>query len=91
MTSGFNPVKTPITDYPHPVGTTMRGSMGSLSTVIDRDGFAFLACCVQHEGQGVVSGYYVQSENGRILDRSVPDPEADGYECPHTPGAGLLG
>jgi hypothetical protein len=88
MTSGFNPVKTPTTDYPHPVGTVMRGSMGSLSTVIDRDGHAFLACCITHEEQGVASGYYVQSENGRILDRSEP-AGIDSYECPNTPGAGL--
>lgn len=82
------PAKTPITAYPHPVGTIMRGSMGSLSTVVDRDGYAFLACCADHEAQGVASGYYVQSEGGRILDRSEP-AGVDSYACPTDPGAGI--
>lgn len=85
----FNPTKTRIEDYPHPAGAIMRGSMGSLSTVIDRDGHAFLACCTAHERQGLASGYYVQSENGRILDRSEP-AGIDTYVCPNTPGQ-LLG
>jgi len=91
MTSNFKPAKTPTVNYPHPVGTTMRGAMGSLSTVVDRDGFVFLACCTEHEAQGQASGYFVMSEDGRVLDHSEPEPESEGYECPHVPGAGLLG
>ncbi|MFJ4738758.1 hypothetical protein [Streptomyces sp. NPDC088775] len=83
--SGFNPQKIRVIDYPHPVGTIMRGSMGSTSTVVDRGGFAFLACCITHDEQGVASGYYVQAEDGRILDRSEPT-DLDTYVCPHTPG-----
>jgi hypothetical protein len=84
--SDFNPVKTPIADYPHPVGTIMRSSMGSLWVVVDRDGLTFRACCLQHEKQGVASGYWIQSEDGRVLDRSEPAPEVDSYDCPNVPG-----
>jgi len=87
--SDFHPVKTLLADYPHPPGTVMRGSMGSLSTVVDRGGYAFLACCTVHDVQGVASGYYVMSEDGRILDRSVP-AGIESYVCPHVPGQ-LLG
>lgn len=81
----FNPVKIPTAEYPHPVGTVMRGSMGSLSTVIDRDGYAFLACCTAHEAEGRASGYYPQADDGRVLDRSEP-AGIPSYDCPHTPG-----
>lgn len=85
--TGFNPVKTPIADYPHPVGTIMRGSTGTtLWVVVDRGGMTFRACCLAHEEQGVASGYWIQSEDGRVLDRSEPAPEVDGYACPNVPG-----
>lgn len=91
MPNSFNPVKTPVANYPHPVGAIMRGSTGiTLWTVVNRDGYVFRACCPEHEEQGVASGYWIQSENGRVLDRSEPAPEIDSYDCPHAPGAGLL-
>lgn len=88
--TNFQPVKVAVSAYPHPVGAIVRGSMGSLSTVVDRDGFVFLACCAEHESQGVASGYYVQAEGERILGRSEL-AGVDSYTCPHTPGGGSLG
>lgn len=80
----FNPEKIPTADYPHPVGTVVLGT-GGLSTVVDRDGTTFLACCQEHESAGVASGYYPQRENGRLLGlgHEAAGIEQDGYECPN--------
>jgi hypothetical protein len=83
--TGFIPELVTIANYPHPVGTVMRGSFGSMSTVVERDGFVFLACCTEHEAKGKASGYFVQASHGRILDRSEP-AGTDTYVCPHVPG-----
>lgn len=67
----FNPQKTPIADFPFPADTAVIGSMGSLYTVVDRDGYAFLACCPWCEEHGIASGFYAQQENGRLLVRDL--------------------
>lgn len=82
---GFIPEKVRTPEYPHPVGTVMRGSFGSTSTVVERNGYAFLACCTAHEAEGKASGYFVQASHGRILDRSEP-AGINNYDCPHVPG-----
>ncbi len=79
--SDFNPQKVRLKDYPYPVGTIMRGSMGSVSVVVDRGGYAFLASCAKCNEVGAASGYYVQAQNGRILDRSEPAPEGITTRC----------
>ena len=63
-----------VEEYPHPVGTTLCGPTGAISTVIDRDGHVFLACCAEHERQGVASGYYPQQVpgGGKSLYRHEP-------------------
>lgn len=63
----FKPVNVPLTDYPHPVGAVVRGSVGVLHVVTDRGGFAYLACCTSHEAAGRASGWHVQANAGRIL------------------------
>lgn len=90
MPEDFAPHRIPIAEYPHPVGAVMRGSMGSLSTVVDRDGFAFLACCTTHIEAGLVTGYHPQADSGRLLDRSEPAGISE-YVCPNRPGSGLPG
>jgi len=81
---GFIPERVTLADYPQPVGTIMRGSFGSLTVVVERDGFVFLACCLEHETQGKASGYFVQASHGRICDRSEP-AGINSYACPHIP------
>jgi hypothetical protein len=63
----FNPVKIPTNEFPFPVGSTVQGHFFALYTVVDRDGFAFLACCADHEDDGTASGWYPVTENGRML------------------------
>lgn len=62
----FHPEKTRIGDFPFPVGSTVRGSMGSLYVVTDHDGFAFIACCTRHEKEDSASGWY-PAERGQLL------------------------
>lgn len=63
----FHPVKTPTSDFPFPVGSTIRGGSGLVHVVVDRDGYAFVACCMTHEHAGTASGWHPASENGRLL------------------------
>lgn len=79
----FNPEKIPTAEYPHPVGAVLLGT-GGLSTVIDRDGTAFLACCQAHEDAGKAFGYYPQRDNGRLLGfgHERTDFKPGGYQCP---------
>lgn len=64
----FHPEKIPVAEFPHPPGSVVRAPGSSLrSVVIDRDGFAFLACCTAHERYGTASGYNPCRDNGRIL------------------------
>lgn len=69
--SEFNPVKTPVADFPFPVGSAVRGSHGSLYVVADHEGFAFLACCTEHEAAGRASGFPPATDNGRLLVRDL--------------------
>jgi len=68
----FHPEKIPVGEYPHPAGTGVRGSFGVVSTVIDRGGFVFLACCAAHERAGIASGCYAARDKGRILGKEEP-------------------
>lgn len=72
----FNPEKVPVSGFPHPPGAGVAGPAGALSTVTDRNGFAFLACCATHERAGTASGYYPQRDKGRLLGQ---------YEATTTP------
>lgn len=63
----FNPVKIPTNEFPFPVGSAVQGEFFELYTVVDRDGFTFLACCSDHERDGTASGWYPVAENGRML------------------------
>ncbi|MFJ6559900.1 hypothetical protein ACIQMV_08465 [Streptomyces sp. NPDC091412] len=76
---GFIPEKVRTTDYPHPVGTIVSGTSG-LHTVVDRDGWAFLACCTEHHTQGRANGYFPQVSHGRHLARVEPS-DIDSYDC----------
>ena len=83
----FQPAKTPIADFPHPVGQVVLGSLGMRYVVTDRDGYAFLACCALHDQEGVASGWYPQHNNGRPLATFTPaTPEqqahAEAVRCP---------
>jgi hypothetical protein len=86
--SDFHPEKIPVAEFPYAPGTGVTGSFGVLSTVIDRDGFAFLACCAAHERAGTASGYYAQRDKGRILGRdeaaTSPPPDDCGRDEPVT-------
>lgn len=82
--TGFIPEKVRIGDYPHPAGSIVRGS-GGLHTVVDRDGWAFLACCTEHTDQGRASGYYPQISNGRHLAQ-IEATDVDSYDCPFPNG-----
>ncbi|MFF1341095.1 hypothetical protein ACFVYT_24780 [Streptomyces sp. NPDC058290] len=81
--AGFNPQKIALADYPHPVGTILRRSMGSPLTVVDRNGYAYLACCIEHEKRGNAFGYHPQADRGQILDRSEP-ARITSYRCPRS-------
>ncbi len=61
----FKPESIPVTEFPHPPGAVIGDTVWHV--VIDRDGFAFLACCMSHERAGKASGYYPQRNAGRIL------------------------
>jgi hypothetical protein len=71
--STFNPEKIRTTDFPWPVGTALRGGLGSLYTVVDRDGWAFLACCPWCEEHAIASGWYPQQDKGRFLPRDFTE------------------
>ena len=83
-TTGFIPEKVRIDDYPHPTGAIVRGS-GGLHTVVDRDGWAFFACCIEHHTQGRANGYYPQVSHGRHLAQVEP-ANVDSYDCPFPNG-----
>lgn len=61
--------RIPVAEFPYPVGSAVRGSLGSLYTVIDRQGDAFLACCAHCDTAGKASGWYPVRANDRILHR----------------------
>jgi hypothetical protein len=82
--TGFIPEKVRIGDYPHPVGAIVSGS-GGLHTVVDRDGWAFFACCTDHHEQGRANGFYPQASHGRHLARVEPT-NVDSYDCPFPNG-----
>jgi hypothetical protein len=67
----FNPQKIAIADFPFPAGTAVLGGLGSLYTVVDRDGWAFLACCPWCEEHAIASGFYAQQDGGRLLVRDL--------------------
>lgn len=77
--SGFIPEKVRIGDYPHQVGTIVRGT-GGLHTIVDREGWAFFACCVEHHTEGRANGFYPQVSHGRHLAR-VEVANVDSYDC----------
>lgn len=66
-TSPFNPQKILVAEFRYVAGSTVRGTFGSLYTVVDRDGYAFLACCTDHETAGTASGWYPCTNAGRTL------------------------
>lgn len=82
--TGFIPEKIRIADYPHPVGAIVRGT-GGLHTVVDRDGYAFFACCADHHEQARANGYFPQVSHGRHLARVEP-ADVDSYDCPFPDG-----
>jgi hypothetical protein len=82
--TGFIPELIPITEYPHPVGAIVLGT-GGLHTVVDRDGYAFFACCVEHHDEGRANGFFPQMSHGRHLARVEP-AEVDAYDCPFPNG-----
>jgi hypothetical protein len=82
--TGFIPEKVRIDDYPHPVGAIVRGT-GGLHTVVDRDGWAFFACCTAHHEQGRANGYFPQVSHGRHLAQVEPT-DVDSYDCPFPNG-----
>lgn len=75
--TAFTPEKIPTAEFPFPPGAAVRGGLGSLYIVIDRDGWAFLACCQPCETAGLASGWYPQQDGGRFLPRDLTeaDPE----------------
>lgn len=79
----FNPVKIPVADFPFPVGSAVRGSYGSLYVVADHDGFAFLACCTEHEQAGRASGWPPCADAGRLLPQleAVDGPPPVNCRC----------
>ncbi|NEA52353.1 hypothetical protein [Streptomyces sp. SID10815] len=81
---GFIPEKVRIDDYPHPVGAIVSGT-GGLLTVVDRDGWAFLACCTQHHTEGRANGFFPQMSHGRHLAQVEPS-DVDSYDCPFPNG-----
>ena len=82
----FNPEKIPVAEFPHPAGAGVTGSFGVVSTVIDRDGFVFLACCAAHERARTASGYYAARDKGRVLGEyealGSPPPDDCGRDAP---------
>jgi hypothetical protein len=74
--SDFHPEKIPVADFPFLVGSAVQGSLYARYTVVDRAGFAFVACCEAHERAGRASGWYPQREHGRLLAEfeAVPSP-----------------
>ena len=72
----FHPENIPVADFPFPVGSAVRGSLGSLYAVADRGGFAFVACCLTHERAGSASGWHPQRNAGRMLGEweAIPGP-----------------
>jgi hypothetical protein len=83
---GFSPEKIPVGEFPFPPGAAVLGSLGSLYTVVDRDGFAFLACCAAHDREGKASGWYPQAEHGRMLAELEAAGGAAPDHCGHPPG-----
>lgn len=81
---GFIPEKIPVADYPHPVGAIVRGT-GGLHTIVDRGGWAFFACCIEHHEQGRANGFFPQMSHGRHLAQ-VEAANVDGYDCPFPNG-----
>lgn len=79
--TGFRPEKIPVAEFPYPPGSGVTGSAGAWSTVIDRDGFVFLACCAAHERAGTASGYYAQRDKGRILGSYEPLGSSPADDC----------
>ena len=63
----FHPTKIPTSEFPYPVGSTVQGEFFALYTVVDRNGFAFLACCADHERDGTASGCYPVADKGQML------------------------
>jgi hypothetical protein len=72
----FHPEKIPVADFPSPPGSGIRGGLGTLFAVVDRDGFIFLACCARHAAEGTATGWWAQREHGRILGNYEPAGDA---------------
>lgn len=81
MTTDFSPQKIVIGDFPYAPGTAVQGSLYTLYTVVDRDGFAFLACCAFHERAGVASGWHPETDHGRMLGDLTSLPGAPADDC----------
>jgi hypothetical protein len=77
-----------IRDMPWPAGTVLYSEWGTVHTVADRDGRAFLACCTAHETAGVSRGWYLtRHPNGRIRLRGLTVATRDqaAWPCLHDP------
>lgn len=79
--SDFRPEKIPMAEFPHPAASAVRGSTGTLWTVVDRGGYSFVACCAAHERAGTASGFYPQRDQGRILGEWEPVSAAPADDC----------
>ncbi len=77
----FHPEKIRIEDFPHDLGAAVEGQFFARYTVVERDGFAFLACCTFHERAGTASGFYPVTDKGRLLTRLTELPLLPEFRC----------
>jgi hypothetical protein len=82
----FGPKKTPVEDFPFPVDSTVRGTLGSLYQVVNREGYAFLTCCALHEKEGNDSGWYPATNDGVLLAHLVAEGSGPLADCGRRPG-----
>ena len=87
----FNPEKIRIEDFPYPPGSAVEGSFFARYTVVDRDGFAFLACCTYHERAGIASGWNPAADNGRMLTSLTALPRLPALTCGRVSATDLTG
>jgi hypothetical protein len=77
----FAPEKTPIDDFSYAIGNTVVGPHGSRYVVTERDGFAFVTCCVLHEAQGTGSGWFPQRDHGHDLAVFTLESDSPIVDC----------
>jgi hypothetical protein len=83
----FAPERALLRDVPWPAGTVLRGDTGTIAVLVDRGGYAFLACCLTHETAGTARGWYVTRDGERIATRgwAPATPAEAARACTHDP------